>query len=91
MTDATHKESANDVVDKSDDKDTFRKNYTALSDDVKKDILEIKARAEGLEKMYTKTHSREMSLALTNLEQSVFWATKALSDPAKNSSETSKE
>ncbi|CAB4148527.1 hypothetical protein UFOVP855_36 [uncultured Caudovirales phage] len=61
--------------------DTFRKNYNSihLLHCYEKKVKEI---AEDLAKNYTDVgQSREMSLALTNLEQSIMWFTKALYTP----------
>lgn len=65
--------------------DTFRKNYnsTHLLHSYEKKVKEI---AEELSKNYTDVGlSREMSLALTNLEQSIMWFTKALYSPENKS------
>lgn len=57
--------------------DTFRKTYNSLH--LKHGFeLEIKNLAETLEGYFKQIPSREMSLALTNLEQSIMWATKAI-------------
>lgn len=57
--------------------DTFRKTYNSLH--LKHGFeLEIKKVAETLEGYFKQIPSREMSLALTNLEQSIMWATKAI-------------
>lgn len=58
--------------------DTFRKKYKELNVCNSIVITEMKEAAEKLE-LYMRTISnREMSLALTNLEQAVMWATKAI-------------
>jgi hypothetical protein len=59
-------------------KDTFRKVYRPLTEENTKLIIDIKAKAEELESLMINTKSREMSLALTNLEQCIMWATKAV-------------
>lgn len=59
-------------------KDTFRKVYRPLSDDAKKLVEDIKDTAKLLITLLEKVKSREMSLAVTNLEQSIMWATKAV-------------
>jgi hypothetical protein len=57
--------------------DTFRKTYNSLH--LKHGFeVEIKKIAESLESYFKQIPSREMSLALTNLEQSIMWATKAI-------------
>lgn len=57
--------------------DTFRKTYNSVH--LKHGFeLEIKKIAETLEAYFKKIPSREMSLAMTNLEQSIMWATKAI-------------
>lgn len=58
--------------------DTFRKAYKEMSDEHKNLIMEIKVQAENLESLMRTIESREMSLARTNLEQSIMWATKAI-------------
>lgn len=59
--------------------DRFRKVYKPLKESNSKLIFDIKECAEAMEKlMLLVTGSREMSLALTNLEQSTMWATKAI-------------
>ena len=57
--------------------DTFRKTYTTLPSDKNALVLNIKDKAEELEQLMKNVTSREMSLALTNLEQAVMWAVKA--------------
>jgi hypothetical protein len=57
--------------------DTFRKSYNSLH--LKHGFeLEVKKQAEILEGYFKKISSREMSLAMINLEQSIMWATKAI-------------
>jgi hypothetical protein len=58
--------------------DTFRKVYKPLKDKNSELILAIKNKAEELEQFLIQVKSREMSLALTNLEQCTMWATKAI-------------
>jgi hypothetical protein len=58
--------------------DTFRKVYKELSAESANLIREIKSQAELLEALMIKIKSREMSLALTNLEQAMMWSTKAI-------------
>lgn len=58
--------------------DTFRKIYKSLRPESSNLILKIKLHAELLESLILKINNREMSLAMTNLEQCVFWATKAV-------------
>lgn len=57
--------------------DTFRKVYKELHPANKDLISRIKAVAEELEFLIRNVSSREASLAITNLEQSIMWATKA--------------
>jgi hypothetical protein len=40
-------------------------------------IFEMKRKAEELKEFYDKVQNREMSIAQTNLEQAMMWATKA--------------
>ena len=58
--------------------DTFRKVYKALSTDAQGLIEAIKNGAEYMESLMNEVKSREMSLAMTNLEQCTMWATKAV-------------
>jgi hypothetical protein len=58
--------------------DTFRKEYNT-NPALKEFADEIKSLADGLEEHIKGIGaSRETSLALTNLEQAVMWATKAI-------------
>ena len=58
--------------------DTFRKKYSS-SEELMKLQSELKQKAEQLEVAYQEIgQSREMSLAMTNLEQSIMWAVKAM-------------
>lgn len=59
-------------------KDTFRKVYKPLSEDSDHLIKMIKESLEVVEDYMSRVKSREMSLALTNLEQASMWATKAV-------------
>lgn len=55
----------------------FRKAYRELSDEEKQLVLDIKTKAEELEALLSKCQpGRYLSLALTNLEQSVMWVVK---------------
>lgn len=58
--------------------DTFRKVYKPLSEDNQRHIKDIKELAEAMEYLMNNFKSREMSLAMTNLEQCTMWATKAI-------------
>lgn len=58
--------------------DRFNKNYKVLSHAPTVLIQHIKESAEGLETLMNNVSNREMSLALTNLEQAIMWATKAI-------------
>lgn len=57
--------------------DTFKKVYTVMPDDIKQTIFDMKSKAEELQAYLTTVRNREMSIALTNLEQAMMWATKA--------------
>ena len=57
--------------------DTFHKFYTITPDHIKIVILDMKNKAEELKSFFDQIRSREMSIAQTNLEQAVMWATKA--------------
>lgn len=63
--------------------DTFRKEYTPLTEDQKARMLAIKEKAEELEKLYNDAmwqgfDIRLIKLAHTNLETSVLYAVKAV-------------
>lgn len=58
--------------------DTFRKVYKQLSVESSALIVAVKEKAEEMEALMSQIKSREMSLAMTNLEQSTMWATKAI-------------
>lgn len=58
--------------------DTFQKKSRSLTVDEGLLIKDIKEAAERLELLMGCIKSREMSLAMTNLEQSVMWAVKAV-------------
>lgn len=67
--------------------DTFRKTYKKLTDENSALIVKAKEKAEELEYMMQHVKSREMSLALINLEQAMMWCTKAIAlDDEKNNS-----
>jgi len=58
--------------------DTFKKIYKPLSKEHSDLILSIKEKAEEFEILLKNINNREMSLAMTNLEQCTMWATKAV-------------
>lgn len=58
-------------------KDTFKKVYTVMPDEIKQVIFDMKSKAEELKEFFDKISNREMSIAQTNLEQAMMWATKA--------------
>ena len=58
--------------------DTFRKEYKPLKEENQKLIRAIKEAAEAMENLMISIKSRDMSLALTNLEQCTMWSTKAI-------------
>lgn len=58
--------------------DTFRKNYHTLMPMNTNLVMEIKDKAEELEALLRQVSSREMSVAITNLETAIMWATKAV-------------
>lgn len=60
----------------SDDK--FRKTYKQFNGENAQLILEMKEAAEQLDALFGYVKSREMSLAATNLENAIMWATKAV-------------
>ncbi len=57
--------------------DVFKKVYTVMPDEIKQTIYDMKCKAEELKSFYDKVNNREMSIAQTNLEQAMMWATKA--------------
>jgi hypothetical protein len=64
---------------------TFRKEYRELSEVEKKAVEDIKKTAEQLESLYgkqmeNKKNPRHLKIAMTNLEQSVMWAVKAVTE-----------
>lgn len=57
--------------------DVMRKSYRELNEDEKTQMATVKFQAEALHKTILEIGaSRELSLALTNLEQAVMWAVK---------------
>ncbi|HAT1964765.1 TPA: hypothetical protein JAG59_002007 [Legionella pneumophila] len=58
--------------------DRFRKTYHQLVKENSDLIIEMKSKAEELDALFSLVPSREMSLAVTNLEQAMMWATKAV-------------
>jgi hypothetical protein len=61
-------------------KDTFIKDYWTLPESDTQKIRDLKDKAQELFDMIeiTGVKSREMSLAVTNLEQAMMWCTKAI-------------
>lgn len=57
--------------------DVFKKVYTVMPEEIKQTIFEMKSKAEELKAFFDKINNREMSIAQTNLEQAMMWATKA--------------
>lgn len=58
--------------------DTFRKVYKPLKQENADKIIAVKEAFEKVEEFMRTVQSREMSLAITNLEQASMWATKAI-------------
>ena len=58
--------------------DRFRKKYHKLNEINAQLINDIKETAEIMEQLMSSLQTREMALALTNLEQCTMWATKAI-------------
>lgn len=58
--------------------DIFRPQYRELTDAEKQQIDAIKTKAKELYDLYGNWYTREMSIAKTNLEQSVMWAVKSI-------------
>lgn len=57
--------------------DTFKKVYTVMPDEIKTTIFEMKSKAEELKAFFDRVNNREMSIAQTQLEGAMMWATKA--------------
>jgi hypothetical protein len=57
--------------------DVFKKVYTEMPKDIKETIFSMKEKAEELQVYFDRINNREMSIAKTNLEQAMMWATKA--------------
>lgn len=58
--------------------DKFRKVYKKLHEENSKLIIDMKESAEKLDYLFDYVKTREMSLAVINLEQAMMWATKAV-------------
>lgn len=62
--------------------DTFRKEYTPLTDAQKEMVLKIKQKADELEALFDEVNTpnigREIALAKTKLEESIMWAVKGV-------------
>jgi len=58
-------------------KDTFKKVYTVMPDEIKQTIFDMKSKAEELERFFDQIDNREMSIAKTQFEGAMMWATKA--------------
>lgn len=71
--------------------DVFKKVYTVMPDDIKEHIFAMKTKAEELKAYFDTISSREMSIAQTNLEQALMWATKAWVNHADELREANKE
>lgn len=56
--------------------DVFKKVYTVMPEEIKQAIFDMKSKAEELKAFFDKINNREMSIAQTNLEQAMMWATK---------------
>jgi hypothetical protein len=57
--------------------DVFKKVYTVMPEEINNKIYLMKSKAEELKSFFDQVHNREMSIAQTNLEQALMWATKA--------------
>lgn len=57
--------------------DVFKKVYPVMPEEIKQTIFDMKCKAEELKAFFDRVNSREMSIAQTNLEQTMMWATKA--------------
>ena len=64
-----------------------------MPDETKETIFKMKEKAEELKVFFDKISNREMSIAQTNLEQAMMWATKAhvLVGDAMNAANTKPE
>lgn len=58
--------------------DTFRRTYKELTPQQKEQMENIKARADDLLDLLYPPTGRENALAITKLEECVFWATKGV-------------
>lgn len=62
--------------------DTFRKEYTPLTDQQKAIMMKVKEQAEVLLNLFdeanTPNSGREIALAKTKLEESIMWAVKGI-------------
>lgn len=60
--------------------DVFRKEYRPLGDEAKQKMIVLKDKAQLLydEIVDAKGDGRMLALAITNLEQSIMWAVKAI-------------
>jgi hypothetical protein len=56
--------------------DTFKKVYTVMPDAIKDKIFAMKEKAEELEAIFNEIDNREMSIAKTQFEGAMMWATK---------------
>lgn len=56
----------------------FRAEYKQLSDEQKAQMADIKEKAAVLLESFGEAKSREMSLAITKLEEAVMWAVKGV-------------
>ena len=57
--------------------DVFKKVYTVMPDEITKSIFDMKSKAEELKQFFDQINNREMSIAQTQLENALMWATKA--------------
>lgn len=58
--------------------DTFRREYKVLTDVQKERMETVKAKADSLLDELYPPGDRETALAITKLEECVFWATKSI-------------
>lgn len=57
--------------------DIFKKVYTIIPDEIKQKIFDMKSKAEELQVFFDQVNNREMSIARTQFEGAMMWATKA--------------
>lgn len=57
--------------------DTFKKVYTEMPENIKKDIYNMKTQAENLEAYFNFIDNHDMQIAKQHLRTALMWATRA--------------